>query len=51
MELLLNFWYIKIKISNSVSDKQILYDYDYLGRFLLQFHTAIYLYRLTLSIS
>jgi len=35
---------MKITISNAVSEKRKLDDYDYLGRFLLQFHALIDVY-------
>ena len=45
--LIVDFFVLKITISNGVSEKRKLGDYDYLGRFLLRFHALIDPYRLT----
>ena len=42
--LIVKLLVMKITISNAVSEKRKLNDYDYLGRFLLQFHALIDVY-------
>jgi len=39
--IIVEFLVLKITISNAVSEKQKLYHYDCIGRFLLRFHHAI----------